>query len=789
MAYCFKCMRPLPADGLCPHCGQTGASEPPEHALRPGTLLHERYLLGRVLGQGGFGITYIGRDRTLDLRVAVKEYFPFGYAARSASHNARLTIADQAQSGLVRTGMQRFLHEARTLARFDSQGGIVHVRDFFEENDTACIVMEYLEGENLKTALANRRFSADEIFAMAAPLLDSLEKIHGQDVLHLDISPDNIMLMPDGMLKLMDFGAARSILAEDEKSRSITYKPAYAPPEQYDPHTQAGPWTDIYALCATLYQCITGIAPENSLSRLRKDTLRWPSEMGIAISTAQENALKSGMEPDCAVRCRSIAHFRTMLTAGDNVTRYIPRGTAGQSASAPYENSAGERHVPNEAPAPHEPGASEHLSSKEPPVLQKPNVPAAPVGGAKQACDLSREHSVKPRRSRALYLLCALVLLIATGVMLFAMQKGPATPAPSGETISLRLQASEQTSVAQFNGDIDILRGRLSVFAGETDYDMTIDGATLNITLPADIFGEMDRESTLRSYISRPVSIFLFDATSPISWNPDREQLSRADLESVKLCGGAVPGTDLQPANGYIEFTLTDECARRLSQQIDTWGENIGYGQDIEMDSFSWLPCICAGDGKTFYLVCNDEESRFTQLILYNMTHEPLSNAYSFSIDPQIDWEKTETASVHGAYQVDIQALQDDCVTLVYSSYVSELSPGEWLDTQTAFKQRLDALGQEYAFGSVRGNEYSIAVRLPAAHMGTPIASVLGATSPMELECPMFYTLVYSTDALSAGRTGTRCCSRPQAETNPAMAFSRSFAIMPPKTGARSGSR
>ena len=264
--YCMKCMRPNGGTEVCPHCGYvSGENEIPPHVLRPGTLLMGQYLLGEPLGQGGFGITYIARDLKLNMRVAIKEYFPCGYAIRNVETSERITVTDERLRLDLRQGKDSFLKEAQTLARFKGVIGIVDVLNFFEANDTAYIVMEFLEGETLSSRLKRQLFTADQIFRLMEPVFDALEQIHREDVVHRDVSPDNIMMLPDGRLKLMDFGAARLMNHTDQRSVSVVLKAGYAPKEQYTSRGKQGPWTDIYALAATIYFSITGTVPPESI--------------------------------------------------------------------------------------------------------------------------------------------------------------------------------------------------------------------------------------------------------------------------------------------------------------------------------------------------------------------------------------------------------------------------------------------------------------------------------------------------------------------------------------------
>lgn len=234
------------------------------HSLQKGTKLNGRYIIEDVLGEGGFGITYAGRDELLGVKVAVKEYYPQGIVVRNNSVDDVVTVTYAKQKDVFNKGKTKFLEEARVIAKFNDQEGIVNVTDFFEANNTAYIVMEYLDGITLKEYIAeNGVLSPEDILELMAPVLESLDEVHKQGLIHRDISPDNIMLLKNGKVKLMDFGAARDYTDFGEKSLSIVLKPGYAPEEQYRSRGIQGPWTDIYALSATIYKCITGITRKN----------------------------------------------------------------------------------------------------------------------------------------------------------------------------------------------------------------------------------------------------------------------------------------------------------------------------------------------------------------------------------------------------------------------------------------------------------------------------------------------------------------------------------------------
>ena len=287
------------------------------HYLRKETRLIGRYTIKSVLGQGGFGITYLGMDELYQRKVAIKEFFPQGIVTRNTEYEDTVTVTYVEEKADYEKGKERFLKEARTMAKFSKNEGIVKVLDFFEINNTAYIVMEYLEGITLKQYIReNQRITLEELVRLLVPLIESLDEIHSQGMIHRDISPDNIMVLPDGRIKLMDFGAARDYTKFGEKTLSIVLKPGYAPPEQYQTHGIQGPWTDIYALCATMYKCITGENPPDAIERVMDDHLKKISEFGIVIPPQEEAAIIKGMSVSAKDRYQDIKDFCEDLYGG-----------------------------------------------------------------------------------------------------------------------------------------------------------------------------------------------------------------------------------------------------------------------------------------------------------------------------------------------------------------------------------------------------------------------------------------------------------------------------------------
>lgn len=295
---CYQCFGQRPeGPGPCPHCGwdPTAGREKYPLALPCGSILAGRYLVGRALGQGGFGITYVARDLTAGRLVAIKEYLPEGIALRTPGQT-QVCALTQAQNENYQYGRSRFLEEARTLAQFNGHPGIVGVHTYFEENGTAYFAMDYLEGCSLKEYLIQRggRIGCGEAWKLMRPVLSALSAVHAAGIVHRDVSPDNIYLCRGGEVKLLDFGAARSNLGERSHSMSVILKQGYAPMEQYLRRGSVGPWTDLYAFSATFYRAVTGLMPPDAPSRMEEDELILPTAL-VSMPGHWEEALLKGL--------------------------------------------------------------------------------------------------------------------------------------------------------------------------------------------------------------------------------------------------------------------------------------------------------------------------------------------------------------------------------------------------------------------------------------------------------------------------------------------------------------
>lgn len=301
---------------VCPYCGYCEGTSPKElYHLYPGVgLYNNRYVIGTCIGFGGFGITYKAWDNVLETVVAVKEYYPTGLVQRVPGKPQVIIYTGESKEEYMQ-GLERFLDEAKNMAKFVDNPNIVHVDAFFEENNTAYLVMEYLPGMTLKSYLKSKggRIGCEEVIPIADAVITALKEIHAGGIIHRDISPDNIMLCNDGRIKLLDFGAARFSDADQERTRSIILKPGFAPPEQYQAKSKQGPWTDIYALCATVYRAITGVLPDESVNRVIEDTVQSPIQIYSDIPERISNTVMKGMSIYPEIRFSNVDELKKAL--------------------------------------------------------------------------------------------------------------------------------------------------------------------------------------------------------------------------------------------------------------------------------------------------------------------------------------------------------------------------------------------------------------------------------------------------------------------------------------------
>jgi hypothetical protein len=328
---CVGCMGERGPTAICEACGWDDRREQDVQVALPyRTVLHDQYVFGRALGHGGFGITYIGWDLNLDMKVAIKEFLPGDSATRSG--DGRTVTPYSGQREYFDWGLNKFLDEGRALARFNGHPNIVTVLNFFREHGTGYLVMSYVPGRTFQEYLDEQggRIAPGIAARILMPVMDALREVHAAGLLHRDISPDNIYLTDAGQVKVIDFGAARYAMGTQSKNLSVVLKPGFAPWEQYQSRGNQGPWTDVYAVGATMYRAITGVPPPPAPDRIDRDELVPPSQMGIAIEPHQEAALMKAMAVKVEQRFPSVADLQQpLLSLLDGQAGVVPPNRLG----------------------------------------------------------------------------------------------------------------------------------------------------------------------------------------------------------------------------------------------------------------------------------------------------------------------------------------------------------------------------------------------------------------------------------------------------------------------------
>ena len=328
---CFGCMEEIPGYP-CPNCNFDPAqAAAPNYVLPCGTILNGRYLVGKMLGRGGFGITYIGFDLMLERKVAIKEYYPSGQVSRITTISTELQWMDSEQPDQLReNGIRSCLREARKMAKIEDIPEVVRVLDCFPENDTAYIVMEYVDGRTLMSVLREQGPMAwDQAKEIFLPAISAMEEVHQAGTVHRDISPDNLMLTKKGV-RILDLGAAKDLGINNAASSALVVKGGFSPLEQYAHHGGSGPWTDVYAMAATIFHCLTGVIPPSALDRSQEDTMDWALLKANGVPNHVIAALQNAMKVTARERTQSMAELLSQCQSN----------SAGRSKPKPAPESA-----------------------------------------------------------------------------------------------------------------------------------------------------------------------------------------------------------------------------------------------------------------------------------------------------------------------------------------------------------------------------------------------------------------------------------------------------------------
>ena len=458
---CMKCMHPLAAgETVCPECGRAyGSANAETFALKPGTILEGKYLVGEMLGQGGFGITYIGFDLLLEQKVAIKEYYPMstGMVSRDGHSTVVWSSAMMGKTG-TQKGFDSFLKEARKMAKLGGIPGVVGVKSVFIQNETAYIVMDFIEGETLlKKLQKNGPMDFDSCVKLMTPIMQALAEVHEHGIIHRDISPDNIMVRPDGKLILLDLGAAKDLDIQGNdgsvQSSQMVAKHGFSPIEQYSKSGKVGPWTDIYAMAATIYYCCTGILPPPATDRTIDDTLACQP----LLTQAQFDILADCMRMRPQDRPQSMDTLLQMLTH--------PQGEA--KAEPP-------KVIPEvEPPKPVETKAAPPKPMETEPVAQK----IQPINPEAQPTQPPR-HDVKPERPLSKWLIPGVAAVVAVIALAISIGSGgkKSAPAFSVKAPTVQTAATEPAPIETVPMEVHTMAATEYVFSVDGTYATPIWG-------------------------------------------------------------------------------------------------------------------------------------------------------------------------------------------------------------------------------------------------------------------------------------------------------------------------
>lgn len=648
--------------------------------LKAGTLLDERYEIQSVIGEGGFGITYLAVSIHQDEKVAVKEFFWRDYVTRDTSVSDCVQLYEEEKRSEYERQKQKFLKEARIISDFSQEPGIVHVTDQFEGNGTAYIVMNFVEGQTLKKYMENQNSMEPETaFRMMLPLMEVLDKIHACGIIHRDISPDNLIVGADHSLTLIDFGAAKDYSKLTDKTYSIVLKGGYAPCEQYDRHGKLGPWTDVYALCAVIYFCITKNAPDDAFQRMLHDELKKPSELGISMNPALEKILMKGLALDISSRYQSA---RELMAA----VREIIRETDPKEIRRRW---------------------AKRISAVFCALLL--------FAGAGYWYYMSHLADFKFRDEE--------IITVSFG-----------------QTDSLS-HGDYQSAEDILAGRLDVLLGENNYIIEKTNektMEVTMPLAPYQEILENSSEHYIQFSDFIWQFLACPGKLSINDLILTEDTVKDAQiKKGRLDLD-IETSEYQYTTFPKEGDYYYLEITVEDEYAELIQKYREEnptgdlsfsmdWEEMIEGQEDYTgMDDFN-LDTFWENDYQTFYLTGWIQDKDFYRLLLWDIYHEPYESNLSYSLALPAAWEDTDSSMMAGENQVNEDDIPDPAVYLEYncSPYNLEMSNGQWYNLISDFKTALDSLEIPYAIGISAFQDRDIILKIPEDKLYLELMSLL----------------------------------------------------------------
>lgn len=678
-------------------------------ALKPGTNLDDRYKIIRVLGVGGFGITYEAMNQRIHLRVAIKELFCRSYMVRQddetsvsvcEKNDGRVCDSENCERNLERLKRDKsaFLREARIVGNFESEPGIVHVLDYFEANETAYIVMEFLDGITLRDyQMRHGVFKTDDIIEKMLPVMESLIKIHEAGVLHRDISPDNIMLMKDGSLKLMDFGSA-TVLSSERNYGAVEggqVKDGYAPLEQYGYYPidyadsyfknqygrnsenlkekteklpeqkekqelKEGPWTDVYAMAATIYTCITGIIPPSALYRSIYDELKKPSELAVHIHPRLEQILMKAMAIRPEKRIQSVTDFHDSLL---------------------------------------------------------PSLPSA---------------RRKKRRKKRRIILTAFLVAAAIGIIgvLGYVRTHEAEIKFHGKpSETIWISAPDDMSANDFFRNEKILRDRLNFWLGKNNYIWKGSNGKITVMFPSEKLEGQDINTVAEQYLTpswkMEIQDLCYDKESTTgAWEDTGQYLKKGDLSNFHL----EKKDKKQTQEGQYKGKISED----LQEKVNDINADIGIAEsDKVWNRLLYTEDLSIDPGKGIITANLDKiPENLRKLVLFEISQTPMTADLVCDTAKKVAWNDLEEQSSSGKFEKNASSIDQDPIILKYGSVsagysANSISAGEKIEIVTVLRNRLDALKKLYAIGNDPDDKGIIYVKMARKDISSATAELL----------------------------------------------------------------
>lgn len=633
-------------------------------SLRQGTVLDGKYRIERVIGQGGFGITYEGViEGHRKTKVAIKELFVRDYMRRNGESSPEISLVSEEYGPVFAKMKEAFLKEAVIIGMMNKEPAVVNVIDRFKANGTAYYVMEFVEGTNLEQQVEKKgTFSDKEIFLKMLPLIETLKGIHENEVIHCDISPDNIMVQQDGTFKLIDFGAARNYLEYGEMIRMV--KEGYASVEQYSEHEKIGPWTDVYALCATIYYCLTGKAPESVKIRMLLDEMERPSDMGIRMDSGLEQILCKGLELEIEDRYRDMGELEA------EIRKILP---------------ASRRTLPTAVKAAGMAGMILVLSA----------------GGFIGWQRYKEEHMFQGIETQKAVLMPDESMTVNDYVEARKMIE---------ERVQI-LAGNQPYRVLEEEGEIHIITP-LSIF-GEEDaadlYDRMI-GGVWNTEI-----GKYEEESgnyaRCRIENSDIIRAELKTGTDGNMSEQQERLINPQECRYIKLQVTPDKAKEIReqfPDDYILYFYFNFDAQDVVHASVSV---------SLSEDGQTWY---LFGN----FL----QKERFGELLEYNLTHAPFEGTFQMYCEITADWESPDGSMLTGENQCREADIGCPSVTVSYEQneqYGTGMTKGEWAYLLVTLKERLDTLQLPYAIGSGKNNSQRIILELNGQDLSAFYADTL----------------------------------------------------------------